>query len=250
VLRKYLVAAVVAVVALAAAAAAYALTAADSTFSARIKASPINSGTSSSPKSVKESLTLDGGLKPGKKGQPETTDKITIENPSEWKYRGRSWPSSQRCDSAKANTAKTNKGCPRKSKVGSGKANLLAGAPPLATPVKRSLNLTLHVIKNGTLGIWAQSPAGESPPIAQFIPSKVSGRKITFDIPPNLETPLNVKSSIDLLTASIGGSTTVKGEKVGIYESTKCSDRKWTYKVTFDTFTGNLSATVNVKCTA
>jgi hypothetical protein len=248
VLRKYLVAAVVAVVALAAAAAAYALTAADSTFSLRASASPTNSGDREQPKSERLKLIMDGGLKPGRTGQPETTDKIRVTTPSEWQYRGEDWPRRDRCDSAAANRAKSNRGCPARSKVGSGLANLLAGSPPLATPVKRTLNLTIHVIRNGNLGIWAQSPAGESPSIAQFIGSSVRGNTITFDIPPNLETPLNVKSSIDKLTARFGGTTRARGDRIGILESTRCRDRRWTTRVLFDTFTGNLSDSVNIRC--
>jgi hypothetical protein len=248
VLRKYLVAAMVAVVALAAAAAAHALTAADSTLKGTFKASPTNSGTSSNPKSENLSITLDGGLKPGKTGQPETTDKITLSTP--FKFRASKWPKSQRCDDQQANSSKTNNVCPNKSKVGSGTADLKAGSPPLPTPVSRSLNLTVHVIDNGSLGIWAQSKAGESPALAQFIPGKISKGKVTFDIPPNFETPLSVKSSIDLLKVKIGGTTTVKGDKIGVLESTKCSKKKWSFSVTFDTFTGNLTDKSTQKCSA
>jgi hypothetical protein len=248
VLRKYLVTAAVAVAALAAAAAAQALTAADSFLRTSATVRPSNSGTSGDPTNVVLGLRLDGGLKPGKTGQPETTDKIAISTP--FRFGTDDWPRSQRCDSAAANRAKSNRGCPRKSRLGTGRADLKAGSPPLPTPVSRTLNLTVHVIRNGSIGIWAQSRAGESPQLAQFIPGRIRGGRITFDIPSNFETPLNVKSSIDLLRVSFGGSTTNRGERVYALSSTRCQRRRWPVTVTFDTFTGNLTDTDNVRCSS
>ena len=241
-LKKYLVAAAVTIAGLAAATAVYAATAAESTLDAKVKASPTNAGTSSNPKSEKLSLNLDGGLKPGVAGQPETTDKIIITTP--FKYRGSRWPAKSRCDNAAADQAKSNKDCPSPSRVGKGQANLQAANGA----IRRTLELTVHVIKNGKLGIWAQTRPGESPAVAQFIPSSISGSKISFDIPPNLEQPLGVKSSIDLLTASIGGTVSVKGKSYGILESTSCPKGGWKFGVTFDTFTGDLKDTATQRC--
>ena len=251
-LKKFLVAALAAVCGLAAAAVVYANPASDTTHEVNVNASPKNSGTSRSPKSEKLSVSIDGGTKSGT-GQPETTDKVTIRTP--FKYRGTAWPTRSRCDDAAANLQKTNARCPRPSRVGSGRADLLAANGA----IKRSLILTIHVVRGtetnprrtqrGSLGIWARSAnATDVPQINQFIPGTTRGGTITFDIPPNLEQPLGVKSAIDKITASFGGSITVSGEKVGVLESTRCSKRRWPFAITFDTFTGNLTDTDSVSC--
>jgi hypothetical protein len=240
---KYLAAAGAAVAVLAAAIVANANPASDSTIALSVNASPKNSGTRAKPKPEVLKLVTDGATK-SKTGQPETTDKIIITTPAEWAYRGKRWPKSQRCDNVKADQAKSNSVCPRKSRVGSGAADLLAGNGS----IKRKLTVTIHVLKNGAPGFWVVSQPGDVPAVAQFLPGTVRGHRITIEIPPNLEQPLGIKSSIKKLTATFGGTTTVSGRRTGLLESVGCRRGKWTVKEVFDTLSGNLSDSASIRC--
>jgi hypothetical protein len=243
--KKYLAAASAVLALLVVAVVAYANPVSDSSISLKISGvSPKNSGSKSTPKTEKFKLFVDGKTKSGT-GQPETTKTFTVTTPSEWRYRGKSWPSSQRCDETKADTAKSDSVCPSKSKAGSGNANLLAGN----ASIKRKLTLRLHVVKNGGLGAWAQSQPGDVPAVAQFIRGSVSGHKIKFNIPTNLQMPLGVKSSIDNLTFTFKGHTKIKGHDTGLLRSVGCKTGKWKFKLVFGDIGGNLTDSDKSGCT-
>jgi hypothetical protein len=129
-----------------------------------------------------------------------------------------------RCDPIKANQAKSDGACPKRSSIGSGHVTATAGNGSLVSEIA----VRSYVTRSGDLGLWLSTATPL--PINQMLVGKVSrGRTIRVAIPSNIQQPLvGVKSAIRVLRFSLPGTTRVNGKTVGAVESTGCpSSKKW-----------------------
>jgi hypothetical protein len=171
--------------------------------------------------------------------QPPTSTAILIDLPGQLNLGGlRRWSSGRRCDSRRADQRKSDRVCPRGSRVG--RVNVTAKASNGA--ITQILRGTVYVIKPRSrgasasqaaagLGFWITSTSPVA--IAQFLPGKLNFRTgvLNVSIPRNLQQPIaGVKSSIERLTANIGGRDPRGGALV---RSTGCPrSRRMNLKVT------------------
>ena len=213
----------------------------DTTFDlSQFSASPAKSGTSKKPKPVTLKLGVKGGTKSGT-GQASTSKALKITLPKGLKWNGKAWASSKRCSVSKATQQKTDKVCPKGSKIGSGHVDAVA----LGT--KEPIDVTAFVTTSGNLGLFLKADVPLS--IRVMLEGKVKGNVINVAIPPQIQEPLpNVPSAIESLNFSLNGKTTVKGKSRGVIESTGCSGGKWTLKFQNVMTDGSLSDSRSVKC--
>jgi hypothetical protein len=245
VLKKNLVATLAALTALVVAAAVVSANpASDSTFKVTAKASPSKAGTKAKPKSSSLSLAFKGGTKSGT-GQPETSTAIAVSLAKGWKFNGKIWPKSKRCDRSKANTQRSDSSCPKGSKIGGG-TTTVAG---INGAIKRTYTIRSYVLTNGTLGTWVQTPAGVSPVVNRMLGSKVSGGKITINIDKEVQEPVaGANTGILTLGFKLKAKAKVKGKNRGVVETTSCPKGGWKFKVTSIERTGKIPSTSTVKC--
>jgi hypothetical protein len=255
-MRKLVVAVAVCVGAMVVGALAVANPASDTQLDLTASAKPSKAGTKENPRPVKLGLNLKSSTKSGT-GQGETSDVLVITIPRQWIFNIKLWPkgAKNRCDAAKANSAKSDNVCPKKSKVGGTTVVALAGNGA----VERNLLSGVYILTNGKLGLWVESKPGESPQVAQMIPSSFKGKSIRIPLPKEIKEPVaGLKSAIKQLVtkdengknAPIGGTFKRKGETRGLFESTGCPKGGWTVGFTKETPTGDVKDTDKVPCTA
>jgi hypothetical protein len=213
-MRKLVVAAVACACLLAVAAVAYAQSSQPSqagTLTADFSLGNPNVGTPRNPQGETLRLTVNQAPPPGQ-AQSKTSARLLIKTGRLVQLRGlRRWAARNRCDSRRADQQKSNRVCPRGSRVG--RVNVTAKAAN--GTITQILRGTTHVIKprggsaaQGVAGIgfWITSTSPVA--IAQFLPGKVNFRTGVVDvsIPANLQQPVaGVKSAIERLVATIGG---------------------------------------------
>jgi hypothetical protein len=237
--KLYLGAALACALLLAVSGAALAVSAQDTTMDVTAKASPAKAGTKKKPRNVRVSLGIEGGTKNGAV-RPETSTRIRVQLPKEFRWNGAKWPKSARCSVAEANQRQSASACPRASKVGSGDVVALAGNgnPPL----REDLKISAHVTTTNDLGLFLTATVPV--PINVMIVGEVKGNTIDVKIPTNVQEPVpGVATGIQTLAFSLTG----KRGKTGIVTSTGCK-RQWTTKVTNFLRGGQLSETVKQKC--
>jgi hypothetical protein len=171
-------------------------------------------GSKSSPRPAKLSIELTQSTRSGT-GQPASSAALNITLPKEFKFKGSTWPKKLRCDPIKANSAKSDKVCPKGSRIGAGHVTATAGNGSLVSEI----DVRAYMTKSGDLGLWLTT---ETPlPINQMLIGKVSrGRTIKVAIPSNIQQPLvGVKSAIRVLRFSLDRGV----------ESTGCpKSKQWT----------------------
>jgi hypothetical protein len=195
------------------------------------------SGTKRSPRPANLSIELTQSTRSGT-GQPASSAALNITLPKQFQFRGKMWPKKLRCDPLKANNAKSDRACPKRSSIGSGHVTATAGNGHLVSEIA----VRAYVTTSGDLGLWLTTATPL--PINQMLVGKVShGRTIRVAIPSNIQQPLvGVKSAIRELRFSLPGTARVNGRSVGAVESTGCpTSKKWT--LTFQSVYTHGSAT-------
>ncbi len=167
-----------------------------------------------------------------------------------------------KCTAAQINAAQSDSGCPKGSKVGSGKVINVAGSAsdPTDTSIPCNLDLTIYNAGVNRAALYLDG----APPdcvigIHQALDGKFvsafggKGQALQFDVPANLLHPIsgldNAQSDI---TSTIDKVTTkVKGKTQGYFQITQAcpSSRKVPVEVTFTTEDGNTQkASDDVTC--
>jgi hypothetical protein len=150
-----------------------------------------------------------------------------------------------KCSAASMTAAKTNAGCPKKSLVGSGTIQALAGAKgtPAAAAAKCQLGLSIHNSGNGKAALWLEGGPGTAneciAQISQAIDAKFLTKGTTtslaFTVPPSLLHQLGLDVPVISVTSTIKkiAGKTKTGKKTGFFRSIGCKDRKRDITVTF-----------------
>jgi hypothetical protein len=212
------------------------------TMDASLRLSPSKAGTSKKPKPVKLTLGIQGGTQSGT-GQPDTSTRIRVQLPKGIKWNGKLWPKAKRCSVSKATSQGSASACPKGSKIGSGHVTALGGGGG----VVEEIDLTAFVTTGANLGLFLE--ASQPLPIATMLEGKVKGQNIDVAIPANIQEPITgVPTGIKSLNFTINGKTKVKGRSRGALESSSCSGRKWTSKVTNFLRTGTLTDSPSASC--
>lgn len=129
---------------------ALAISAEDTTMDVTAKASPAKAGTKKKPRNVRVSLGIEGGTKNGAV-RPETSTRIRVQLPKEFRWNGNKWPKNARCSVSEANQQQSASACPKASKIGSGDVVALAGNGP-QPPLREDLKISAHVTTTNDLG--------------------------------------------------------------------------------------------------
>jgi hypothetical protein len=145
------------------------------------------------------------------------------------------------CDKAKLE-ANGPSGCPKKSKVGSGK--LTAGAEPVIPSVQGSI--TAFNGKNKTYLLYVV-PEISSPLV---IPGKLKGNVLDFDVPLVPTLPGQPNATLTFFQVKTGGKTKKGRKKFNYLENpTKCPSGGYPWKIAFKYENGeSLTPTDNAPC--
>ena len=253
-MRKLVIGAAICACAMAAAALAVANPASDTVITMNATGSPSTSGTRSNPRPVKLYFDLTSATRSGT-GQGETSEVLVLGLPRQWRINLGIFPngSRYRCSAARANAAKSDSVCPRRSKVGGTTVVALAGNGA----VTRNLLSGIYVLTNGRLGLWVQSKPGEAPSVGQMLNASIRGKNIRIPIPKEVKEPIpGLRTAIKQLVtrnangrrAPLGASFRYRGETRGLFESTGCPRGGWTVAFTKETLTGNVRDTDRAPC--
>lgn len=191
-------------------------------------------GTAKKPRPVNLTIELSQSTRSGT-GQPSSSAALNITLPKELRFMGKTWPKKLRCDSIKANQVKSDRVCPKGSKIGAGHVTATAGDGGITSEI----DVRAYVTKTGDLGLWLDTL--RPLPIHEMLIGKVSrARTIKVAIPSNIQQPLvGVKSAIRVLRFSLA-----KG-----VESTGCSaSKKWTLKFQNVYTDGSQTKTATAPC--
>jgi hypothetical protein len=183
-----------------------------------------NAGTKANPNPVNMNIEVNQETRDGT-GQPETSTDLNITLPKQFRFRGKQWPRRLRCNPQKANQARSDSACPRRSRIGSGHTTATAGDGSIV----EEIDVRAYVTTGGDLGLWlsATSPL----PINEMLVGEVSrARRIEVGIPTNIQQPLTgVKSAIRQLRFRLNDTARVNGETIGVVETIGCpANRRWT----------------------
>jgi hypothetical protein len=153
------------------------------------------------------------------------------------------------CTAASMTAAKTDSGCPKGSKIGSGtiKAKVGTAGQPIATAADCQLGLTLYNAGKKKAALWLQGGSGANPCIAQIAQAidakwvtKATSGALQFTVPAPLLHQLGLDIAVVDVTAKVNKiQKTKKGKKVGYLQSVGCRDKKRDLSVTFTDETGN-----------
>jgi hypothetical protein len=191
-------------------------------------------GTAKQPRPVNLTIEMSQSTKSGT-GQPSSSASLNITLPKELRFTAKTWPKKLRCDSIKANQAKSDRVCPKGSKIGAGHVTATAGDGSLASEI----DVRAYVTKTGDLGLWLDTVTPL--PIHEMLIGKVTrARTIKVAIPSHIQQPLvGVKSAIRVLRFSLA-----KG-----VESTGCpASKKWTLRFQNVYTDGSQTKTATAPC--
>jgi hypothetical protein len=179
-------------------------------------------------------------------GQPATSRQLKIALPKEFRWNGKLYPSSKRCDPAAATRAKSTSVCPKGSKIGSGHVTAVASGGNLT----EELDVSVFVTTGADLGLFLDSAPTAPVSIQTMLVGGVSGgRNVSINIPSEIQEPLTgVPSAIKQLRTTINGTVTRKGKKRGVIESFGCN-RAWTLSFTSVFRDGSLKDSDFARCT-
>lgn len=160
-------------------------------------------------------------------GQPATSRQLKIGLPKEFRWNGKLYPNSKRCDPTAANRARSARVCPKGSKVGSGHVTAIASGGNLV----EEIDVSVFVTTGADLGLFLNATAPVS--IQAMLVGAVSGgRNVSINIPSIIQEPVpGVPSAIRQLRTTINGTVSRKGKKRGVIESFGCN-RAWTLSFT------------------
>jgi hypothetical protein len=205
---------------------------AETTFDTTAKFTPRDAGTKQKPKAEKVTLTQTGGSDPPGRS-PQTTTDVLIQLPSTLRWYGKKWARSKRCDAEEANNARSDSGCPRGSRIGSGHVSASNSNETTGNKITEEIDLTAYVLTDGSLGLWLD--ATQPVQITTMLVGKISKKntKISVHIPNNVQEPVpGVPTGIEELRFTLTGKTTSRGKTYGAISSIGCQRRKWTVKTT------------------
>jgi hypothetical protein len=226
-MRKLVIGVLMGALALTGAVTAWAVTSAETTVDNQVTVGNKREGTRAKPRPNSFVLRQDQATTTGS-GQPATTDRITLVFPRRWILISERWPRRRRCDIDEVNQAGSDSSCPRGARIGGGVVNLLAGG---AGQIKEVADLRVWVTKTGDIMIFLDSRPGQPVELNAAVPCTVSQRRrAVCDIPPVLERPAGVPSSIDNLRLRIAGFARIRGKRRSILQTTGCR-RAWTFVV-------------------
>ncbi|UUY03212.1 hypothetical protein LRS13_21465 [Svornostia abyssi] len=210
-----------------------------------ISASPSKASTAKVKRSV--TLKVKTGTRDTTGALPPTTKKATLFFPKGSQWNGDLFP---KCSGSSISAAKSTDDCPEGSIIGKGKA---AGAAPGGI----SQNDLTIVVANGGKSTVNMFVEGTSPlRIQSNIEAKIAkitgkyGIRLEVPIPQNLQEPApGVPVAITNFEVSVGKSATIKKQKRGIIEITRCDGGQWSGEGTFEYVNSpNYSASRTIKC--
>ncbi len=203
------------------------------------KASPSKAGTKKKPKNTKTTVAF--------KVDPAT--KVTLKSveytfPKTVKISGKGFPS---CSLNKI-VDKGESACAKKSKVGTGTARAFAGTT--------QIDFTYNIYAAGSKKIVL---ALKSNVISTNFEGKISGSKVTVEIPESVQAPVpGLYSTVESITANLGAKTITKGKgkkkkKYNFVSTTGCKGGKQTVGVKLNVSNGAtpiapLSSKVDIPC--
>jgi hypothetical protein len=215
--------------------------------------SPSKAGTSSKPKSAKFKFKVVNSA-----DSKATVKQIVLDLPKGVKLDGTKLPA------CSADDFVANAGCPSNTKLGTGVSYAFIVAPTPAPDCVGSngaasgcltFDTTFYVGGKSALTVALQQRGGPAfPPLTGKITN--SGRKLTINIPPELQQPVpGTFSALLQLSGSFERSKTVSGKKYAFVSTTSCpSSKKWAVKSKL-VYAANTApapaaktATDNVKC--
>lgn len=191
-------------------------------------------GTKAKPRPVNMTIEMTQSTRSGT-GQPSSSAALNITLPKELRFIGKTWPKKLRCDSVKANQAKSDSVCAKGSKIGAGHVTATAGDGGITSEI----DVRAYVTKTGDLGLWLDTL--RPLPIHEMLIGKVTGgRTIKVAIPSHIQQPLvGVKSAIRVMRFSLA-----KG-----VESTGCpASKKWSLKFQNVYTDGSQTKTATAPC--
>jgi hypothetical protein len=176
-------------------------------------------------------------------GQPATSRQLKIALPKEFRWNGKLYPNSKRCDPTAANRARSTRVCPKGSKIGSGHVTAIASGGNLVEEIA----VSAYVTTGADLGLFLNATAPVS--IQAMLVGAVSGgRNISINIPQIIQEPVpGVPSAIRQLRTTINGTVSRQGKKRGVIESFGCS-RAWTLSFTNVFLDGSLKDSDFARC--
>jgi hypothetical protein len=200
-------------------------------------------GTKKKGRPVSLTIALEQSTRTGT-GQPATSRQLKIGLPKEFRWNGKLYPSSKRCDPAAVNRTRSTSACPRGSKIGSGHVTAIAGGGGLV----EEIDVSLFVTRTADLGMFLD--AVQPIPIQTMLVGSVSnGRNISINIPQNIQEPApGVPSAITRLRTTINGTVRRSGRTRGVIESFGCN-RAWVLGFTNVFRDGSLKDSDFARCT-
>jgi hypothetical protein len=218
-----------------------------------VKLTPSKAGTTKKPKAAKFTFKVVNSAE-----SKTTVKQIKLELPKGVKLSG------DKLTSCTADEFVANAGCPSASKLGTGVSYAFIVAPTPAPDCVGSngaasgcltFDTTFYVGGKNALTVALQQRGGPAfPPLTGKITN--SGRRLTIDIPAELQQPVpGTFSALLQLSGSFSRSKTVKGKKYSFVSTTSCpSSKEWSVKSTL-VYGANTapapaakSATDDVKC--
>ena len=212
-----------------------------------ISASPNTASTSKKKRSV--TLKVKTGTRDTTGALPPTTKKATLFFPKGSQWNGDMFP---KCSGSSISSARSTDDCPKGSIIGKGKA---AGSATggiiqndLTIVVANGGKSTVNMFVEGTSPLRIQSNIEAK--IVRLPSSSKYGIRLEVPIPQNLQEPApGVATAITNFEVSVGKSATIKKQKRGIIEITRCDGGKWSGEGTFEYVNSpNYSASRTIKC--
>ena len=199
-------------------------------------------GTRNRGRPVSLTIGVDQSTRTGT-GQPATSRQLRIALPREFRWNGKLYPRSRRCDPAAANRARSTRACPRGSRIGSGHVTAIASGGNFV----EEIDVSVFVTTGADLGLFLN--ALQPIPIQTMLVGSVSGgRNISINIPTTIQEPLTgVPSAIRQLRTTINGTVTRQGRRRGVIESFGCN-RAWTLSFTSVFRDGSLKDSDFARC--
>jgi len=148
------------------------------------------------------------------------------------------------CKASTMSSAQSDKGCPSKSKIGSGVVKAKAGAAggPLADAADCELGLTIYSSGAGKAALWLEGGPGTAHNCIAGIHEAIDAKWVKtadasgleFEVPDKLRHVAGLDVAVVSTTSTINKIVVKKGKKkTGYLESTGCKDKKRTISVVF-----------------
>jgi hypothetical protein len=196
----------------------------ETTVDAQFTAGKRDAGTRTNPASNTFRIVIRVGTTTGQ-GQGETIESATLNAANGWSINSERYPARARCDMARVSQTGSTSVCPPSSRAGRGSGTLKAGSGSITEPVV----ITIWVSKTGDIFLFLKSGPGAPVELAAPIPCPVSGRVAKCNIPEALQAPAGVKTTIERLVLSLGGSVRVGNRRIHLLTTRSCRGRVWVF---------------------